>query len=542
MQHAVFDLLPDVVLAVGLMDFNHPLVLVDGGDVDFWMEVLEGHREDVALVARGAAYVVVAGVVPSADVHTGDEVMGLERGLVVRGLGVTVDVVALRGHLRIVHVAGVVPDLVLVGDPHVAHLVRQEVLHDRLPDAPVIDVGGDAENRGDAVAVADGVETFPLDVGEIDLQVVVAEEIAIPWHCWTVFNEVLAVGVVPDDRRTRKRMIPTVGLDDGHLALVRQIPHLRGLDHGRIGPSRNHVGLDVPLDRALGRPGGYLGSDDEPAVGMVHTAVVQFQIGLREALDGQSAVGIVGTGGEGLAHGIRFGNDRIGRVRAIALADEMLDIGPLRLRGLIVADAQVDITLLLDHRPVRLLGIDSLLVVHDPRLPEQIAGKELDVEARAAQQCLRHRLVQIDGHEEPLLIRLQRHRVGHLVVGIDHWIETREMAAGIREAQRRDDAVAFYLPVQLLRHRLPLPRGSVEANVAVAGHPVSVHQHGDTPLMPLRIEIVERHHVHPILVEVAGRVDVELGLSADACGEEQRRKRHQESFVDSHGKSFTLQI
>ena len=274
MQHAVLDLLLDVVLAVGFMDLNNALLLVDGGDINLGMEVLEGHREDVAFVAGGAADVVIAGIVPATDVHPGHELMGLEGGLVVGGLGVTIDVVALRSHLRVVHVAGVVPDLVLLGHTHVAHLIREEVLHDGLPDAAIIHVLGDAENRGAAVAVLDGVKGLLEDLGEIDLQVVVAEEIALPGHCGEGFDGVFAVRVKAQEGGRFERLRAAVDLDDRHLALVGQVSHLRGLDHGRIGPSRDHVRLDVPFYRSLGRPRGNLRPQYEPAVGVVHAAVV----------------------------------------------------------------------------------------------------------------------------------------------------------------------------------------------------------------------------------------------------------------------------
>ena len=83
-----------------------------------------------------------------------------------------------------------------------------------------------------------------------------------------------AVSVKAYERRSHERRVATVRLNDGDLVLVREITHLGGLDHRGISPAGDHIGLDIPLDGSLGRTGGYIGTDDEPAVGVVHTAVI----------------------------------------------------------------------------------------------------------------------------------------------------------------------------------------------------------------------------------------------------------------------------
>ena len=87
------------------------------------------------------------------------------------------------------------------------------------------------------------------------------------------------------------------------------------------------------------------------------------------------------------------------------------------------------------------------------------------------------------------------------------------MPAGVGVAQRRDDAAALHLAVELLGHGLPLAGGRLETDVTVARHAPAVHQDGDAALMPLGIEVVECHDVHAFAVEITGSVESEiLGL------------------------------
>ena len=66
--------------------------------------------------------------------------------------------------------------------------------------------------------------------------------------------------------------------------------------------------------------------------------------------------------------------------------------------------------------------------------------------------------------------------------------------------------------------------GEVGTDVAVAGDAVSVHQHGNTPLVAFGIEVVECHDVHSVLVEIAGGVDVEI-LGSQPRSAQQRGER-----------------
>ena len=262
---------------------------------------------------------------------------------------------------------------------------------------------------------------------------------------------------------------------------------------------------------------------------MVHASVIQLERSvILEGLDRQAAVRVVRTGSEDFAYGIGFGYDGVSREWAVPLADQMLDI---RIRGVLgaeIAHALIDITLLRQQRGIGLLGINTLLVIHDPGLAEKVAREELDIESCPPEKLFRNRGVEIHRYEESLARRLQRDGVGHAVVRIYHGVEAREMTAGVRETKRGDDAVAIHLAAELLRDRLPLAGRRLKAYVAVAGDTAAVHQHGDTALMALGIEIVKGHDVHAVLVEVSGSVQAEI-LGPEVCrtkkgrGDQERR-------------------
>ena len=441
---------------------------------------------------------------PAADVDAGHRLQRLEARAVVRRLGIAVDVVARRRHQGVVHVAGVVPDTVFLHHLHMAHLHGQEVFDHRLPHAAVIHVGSDPEDGRRARAVAQPVEPLFADLGEIHLQVVVAQELTLPARGRERLHDAFAVSVVAHQRRFRERRLAPVGLDDRDLALGGQIAHLRGLHDRRAGPAGHDVRLDIPLHGALGHAGGELRAEDEPAVVVVHPAVIELELGVRQAPDGQPRVGIVRTEGEAFADGIRRRDDRVRRVRAVALADQVLHVGARRPGRLEVADALIDIALLREQRRIRLLREDALPVVHQPGLAEEVAREEFEVEARAARQHLGHRPVQVDRDQEALAGRLQRDGVRQLHVRVDHGVEARHVAGRIRKAERRGDALPLDLAAKLFRDRLPLAGRGLETDVAVARHAAPVHQHGDAALVSFGVKIIESHHVHAVAGVGAG--------------------------------------
>ena len=88
-------------------------------------------------------------------------------------------------------------------------------------------------------------------------------------------------------------------------------------------------------------------------------------------------------------------------------------------------------------------------------------------------------------------------------VGIDHRVETRQVARRIRIAKRRSNTASLHLAAQLLGNGLPLSGRCFQADVAIGGDAVAVHDDTHTTLMPLGVEVAESHHIGAASVEVA---------------------------------------
>ena len=292
-------------------------------------------------------------------------------------------VVVHRRHARVVVVAQAVPDAVFLIDAHVAHLHGQEVLQNRLPHAAVVHIRRDAEDARRALAVAHAVQALLAHIAEVCLEVVVAQE-AAPFGRLQHLNRLLALLGDAGEHHGLARRIAPVQLDDGRLGLVALIPHLRHLHHGLVQPVLDHVGRDDPPDRALDRALRDLGGEHEPAVVVVHAPVVQLEV-RSLALHGKAAGRIVGPHGKAPSHRVGRGDEVVcdhGGVARLVVARELpavraaVDLG--QVAGVVVVGG------LLQRRAVGLAGEDALLAVHDPRLAEQVAGEQLQVEAQLA--------------------------------------------------------------------------------------------------------------------------------------------------------------
>ena len=93
----------------------------------------------------------------------------------------------------------------------------------------------------------------------------------------------------------------------------------------------------------------------------------------------------------------------------------------------VVPGADVVIRLSELHRRVRLSGIDALLSVHYPWLPEGVAWEYLEVETHLACKFCRDRLVEVYGHLHCVADALQRHAVSEVEVRINHRVKTCHM-------------------------------------------------------------------------------------------------------------------
>ena len=249
---------------------------------------------------------------------------------------------------------------------------------------------------------------------------------------------------------------------------------------------------------------------------MVHAAVIQFQFAAERA-DGYLIIGVVGTRGEAGAHGIGMGNDIVGHDGAVAFAGEALRVGLRAFAGVEVARTgavgRADF-----QRPVGLLGIDAALVVHNPGFAEERAGEEFEVEAYLADEFLRNGAVEVDGYFDVFSLGFHAHIVLQLEVGINHGIESGEVARRVGVAQRGGNAVGAQLAVELSGHGLPLSGCGFQPEVAVGGHAVAVHDDADAALVSFGINVVEGHDVHATVLEVARGSQLEvLGLQSSAC-------------------------
>ena len=111
---------------------------------------------------------------PSADIHALHLLTGLVAGAIgIRPLVVPVEKIMGLCHRGIVHVAGIMPYTVFLGDTHMAHLHRQEVFQDRLPYTTVVHILVDAEDRRFEMVIDHLVEPGFLHVAEVGSQVLV---------------------------------------------------------------------------------------------------------------------------------------------------------------------------------------------------------------------------------------------------------------------------------------------------------------------------------------------------------------------------------
>ena len=96
--------------------------------------------------------------------------------------------------------------------------------------------------------------------------------------------------------------------------------------------------------------------------------------------------------------------------------------------------------------------------------------------------------------------------VGEGVIGIDHGVKALQVGVQVRIAQGDGDGVRLriQLALALLGGGLPLAGGLLEADVAVGGHAVAVHEDADACLVAGGINVVKGHHVDAFAFEIPG--------------------------------------
>ncbi len=102
-----------------------------------------------------------------------------------------------------------------------------------------------------------------------------------------------------------------------------------------------------------------------------------------------------------------------------------------------------------------------------------------------------------------LTLRLYGDGVVDMPLWIDHRIEARQVAGGIGIAESGNNLPTLDAAAQLFRNGLPLTGRRFQSDVAIGGNAMPVHNHTDTALVSLGIEIVECHHVCTTSMKIA---------------------------------------
>ena len=159
------------------------------------------------------------------------------------------------------------------------------------------------------------------------------------------------------------------------------------------------------------------------------------------------------------------------------------------------------------RRSVCLLRENTRLRVHNPGLPEESAGEKFEIESDLSDKLLWYGTIQVDRDDHRTAFSLDRYGVVERQIGVDHRVESRQMPRGIGKTQTGRDGVGYriQLPFSLFRDRLPLAGCRFEANISISGYPVSMHDQGNTTLMALRINVVEAHYIHTLVLEITFR-------------------------------------
>ena len=224
-QCAVFYLLQDVVLTVSLVNLREMLLLIDGRHIYFRLKLLVYHRQIVGFAnLRLDAKVQVASIVPSAHSQS-IHLFFLSKRRQSRFLIITIYTVFVACHACIVHVTSVVPNAIFLVDPHVTHLIRQEIFYHRLPYTTVKHGIVDSKYRRLHIAIAYLVESRSDNVREIETCILVAQKISplVEWHGAYHF---LAFRANVYEFGSALCTVSAVHFHYRHLLLVSEISHL----------------------------------------------------------------------------------------------------------------------------------------------------------------------------------------------------------------------------------------------------------------------------------------------------------------------------
>ena len=395
-------------------------------------------------------------------------------------------------HSRIVEMVDPVPDAVFILHPHMAHLHGQEIFERRLPDVPAVDIVGNAERAAFGVSVSDDIHARLTHIAEVEHAIGVAQEIAPLGRIAGLDRLPPAIGQAIE-RRLLRASRRRIQLDDRTFGLPRGIAHLADLDHRFVLPAGHDVRRDQPRYRIGRRPLGHRLAHDVPAIVMRTAPVDEFE---RPVLadDGHALRIGFGRDGERLPHAER---------RAQHLAVGILH-RPVRRGGTRHRQAAVGLR---DHRAIRLAREDAGATVGQPRLAEQMLGKQFEVEADPPQPFLRNRTVEIDRDaKRPIFGRRNAHLIAKIKVGVEDRVEALPVLRRIGKSHCLHDRAGLPVDQPLAcgcRHRRPLARLRLQPHIAIRRHAKAMLDHGDARLVTVGVDVVEHDHIRAGLGQIA---------------------------------------
>ncbi|MFA5533119.1 MAG: hypothetical protein WCY58_07320 [Mariniphaga sp.] len=305
------------------------------------------------------------------------------------------------------------------------------------------------------------------------------------------------------------------------------IPCLRCLNHRLVEPLIHHIGCNDPLYGTLRFAGRHFATYDEPAVVMVHAAVVKFQCS-PPRLDSESVVRVIGANRKSFSLRVRFRDNVIGDDGTVPFATQLLHRS--FTFGIEITPEGM-IRRFLPGGTVGLLRKYPGLTVHHPWFSKKCTGEEFQVKPHLAEELLGNRTVHIDSDHHGSTFTPHIHPVVEHQIGIDHGVETGQMAGGIGKGKPCSNSVAIdiHIPFDLFGNRLPLTRRRFQANVSVGRHSVAVHDQGYPTLMSLGVDIVVSHHLDTPVLKITGCAKLKIltmqrGERQQAAASQQKEK------------------
>ena len=505
----MLDLLEEVGLAVGDMHLDATEVLIDERLVAAGRIVLPDADQgaDHGILGLGAD-VEIAGIEPAADIETRHVLAGLVLRVGSRALAVEIDMLVIDRRLtRIVAVAVAVPDAIGLVDQHMVHLDGQIDVEAGMPGVGV-DTGIDTEAVGALAGIVELVEAGLADAGEVEAEIIVAEIFAPAFRRAGQRDRRLAGRV--DTQQLRGTCGFGIGVEFDHrgLGLGGDVAELRVADHRLAQPAGNAVGAERPFHDAARLPRRQHAAQHEPAILRLIAAVEELEVALV-GTNGDAACRIFGGEDQRPARGHR---QRFGAGTDVAPA-----------RGIACPAG--------DHVACRIKREGAGLAVGEEALVEIGRGQEFQIESGFARERGGERLVEDHGDMDAVGPAFGADAVLELVIGI---FEQRLDRAGLRIH------VALHHPPD----RVPLAGGGGEADIAVGGGALALLD--DLDAADLRIgeqaviPVGEDEDVDPARLEIAGVVQLEIGLCRDVG--RHRNRRCQKARTRQPAPDFALHI